>query len=157
MEDHLIKIFLTEACQLELLVADLYTFFEKTFIEDKNFWRQLAEEEERHAELIRTIINSHGCSKEFVSGIAPDLLQEVIKTKELVSSLIVKFSTEKTDRKTAFTTAISIEKSAGEITYQNFMTQEADSWILAALQKLNEYDIDHIKRIEQYAMDNKVF
>jgi hypothetical protein len=157
MEDHLDQIFLDEASQLEMLVADLYAIFEKSFSEDSLFWHQLTDEEKNHAALIRTIKNSPGCSKKFVSSFAPDLLQEILQTKELVSSLIVKYSEKKPDRKTAFVKAISVEKSAGEIAYQDLMTQEADSWILLGLQKLNEYDRDHIKRLEQYAKDNKIF
>ena len=157
MEEHLIQIFLDEASQLEMLVADLYSIFEKLFSEDELFWHQLAVEEKNHAALIENIKKNPGCSIKFVSSFAPDLIQEILKTKELVSSLIVKYSEEKPDRKTAFNTAISIEKSAGEIAYQNFMTQDADSWILLGLQKLNEYDRDHIDRLEQYAEDNKVF
>lgn len=156
MKDHLAQIFFDEASQLEMLVADLYTIFEKLFSEDKKFWHQLADEEKNHAALLKTIKNSPGCSKKFVSSFAPDLLQEILQTKERVSSLIVKYSEIQPDRKTAFTTAISIEKSAGEIAYQNFMTQEADSWILSGLQKLNEYDRDHIKRLEQYVKENKI-
>jgi hypothetical protein len=157
MGDHLIQIFLDEASQLEMLVADLYSIFERLFSEDELFWHQLVVEEKNHAALIENIKDSPGCSKKFVSSFAPDLLQEILKTKELVSSLIVKYSEAKPDRKTAFNTAISVEKSAGEIAYQNFMTQDTDSWILLGLQKLNEYDRDHIVRLEQYAEDNKVF
>ena len=157
MEDPIIQIFLDEAGQLEMLVADLYSIFEKSFPEDELFWHQLAVEEKNHAALIGNMKNSPGCSKEFVSSFAPDLLQEILQTKELVSSLIVKYSEVKPDRRTAFHTAINVEKSAGEIAYQNFMTQDADSWILLGLQKLNEYDRDHIDRLEKYAEDNRIF
>jgi hypothetical protein len=34
------------------------------------------------------------------------------------------------------------------------MTQNVDSWILLGLQKLNEYDRDHIDRLKQYAKEN---
>jgi hypothetical protein len=115
MEDHLIQIFLDAASQLEMLVADLYSIFEKSFSEDELFWHQLAVEEKNHAALIENLKNSSGCSEQFVSSFAPDLLQEIFQTKELVSSLIVKYSELKPDRKTAFLTAINVEKSAGEI------------------------------------------
>ena len=157
MEEHLIEIFLDEASQLEMLVANLYLIFEKLFSEDELFWHQLAVEEKNHAALIENIKNSPGCSNQFVSSFAPELLQEILQTKELVSSLIVKYSEVKPDRKTAFNTAINIEKSAGEIAYQNFMTQDVDSWILLGLQKLNEYDRDHIDRLKQYAKENMIF
>jgi hydroxyethylthiazole kinase-like sugar kinase family protein len=157
MKDDLVHIFLDEAGQLEILVADLYTIFEQSFFEYKNFWHQLVDEEKNHASITRTIKDNPGLLNEFVSSSAPDLLQEILQTKELVSSLILKFSEKAPDRKTAFLAAIKIEKSAGEIAYQNFITQEADSWILMGLQKLNEYDRDHIERLEQYAKDNKIF
>ena len=157
MENHLVQIFFDEAGQLELLVSDLYTLLGKLLIEDSLFWHQLADEEKSHAEPIKTIKNSPVFSKEYVSDSAPDLLQEILQTKELVSTLIVKYSEIKPDRRTAFKTAIAVEKSAGEIAYQNFLTQEAGSWIHAALQKLNEYDRDHINRLKQYVEDNNIF
>ena len=61
MEDHLIQIFLDEASQLEMLVAKLYSIFEKSFSEDELFWHQLVVEERNHAALIGNIKNSPGC------------------------------------------------------------------------------------------------
>ena len=92
MENHLVQIFFDEAGQLELLVSDLYTLLGKLLIEDSLFWHQLADEEKSHAELIKTIKNSPVFSKEYVSDSAPDLLQEILQTKELVSTLILKYS-----------------------------------------------------------------
>ena len=157
VKEHLVQIFIDEASQLEILVSDLYTIFEHSFAEDKDFWHQLVDEEKNHATIIRSIKHNPGWSQEFVSSFAPNLLQEILQTKELVSSLIVKFSEKEPDRKTAFSTAIMVEKSAGEIAYQNFMSQQADSWILMALQKLNEYDQDHIDRLGQYVKENEIF
>jgi len=156
MKDDLVQTFLNEARRLEVLVADLYTIFKKSFPEDYNFWHQLALEEKDHAALIDAIKANPNLSNQFVSGFAPGLLQDIQKINELLSSLIVKFTGEKQARKTAFDTAITVEKSAGEINYQNFMTQETDSWIIKGLQHINEYDRDHLNRIEEYMKGNKL-
>ena len=154
MKDDLAQAFLDKASQLEILVADLYTLFEKSFPEDSKFWHQLAQEEKNHAELFINI--NPNWSNKFVSSFAPGLLQEIQGFKEWLSPLIIKFSDKKTDRKTAFNTAIKIEKSAGEIDYQNFMNKETDSWILKGLQHINEYERDHLNRLEQYIEENKI-
>ena len=156
MKEDLAQTFLNEARQLEILVADLYTLFAKSFPEDRAFWQQLAHEEKDHAALIDSIKNNPKLSNQFVSSAAPGLLQEIQEVTKWLSSLIGKFPEEKTDRKTAFRTAIKIEKSAGEIDYRNFMTRETDSWILKGLQHINKYDRDHLNRLEQYVKENKI-
>ena len=156
MKDDLAQRFLNEASQLEIRVANLYTLFAETFPEDADFWRQLAHEEKDHAALIRTIKGNPNWSDKFVSTFASGLLQEIRKTNQWLSSLYAEFSAKKSDRKTALDTARQIEKSAGEIDYENFMVQETDSWILKGLQRLNEYERDHHKRIEEYMRENNL-
>jgi hypothetical protein len=150
MKDDLARAFLEEAFQLEMRVGDLYTLFAGCFPEDYDFWHQLANEEQEHAALIRTIKDNPNWSDKFVSALGPGLLSEIQKINHWLSSLYVEFSEKKGDRKTALVTARKIEKSAGEIDYQNFMLQETDSWILKGLQYLNKYDRDHLIRIEAY-------
>lgn len=150
MKEDLAQTFLNEASQLELRAADLYTLFAASFADDHDFWHQLAHEEKDHAEMIRTIMGNPNLSEKFVSTFAPGLLQEIHKINQWLASLYVEFSEEKRDRKTALDTARKIEKSAGEIDYQNFMVQETDSWILKGLQQINKNDRDHLKRIEEY-------
>jgi len=156
MTDDLAQTFLNEASKLEIWVANLYTLFAASFPEDVDFWRQLAHEEKDHAALIRTIRANPNWSDKFVSTFAPGLLQEIIKTNQWLASLYGEFSAKKSDRKTALDTARKIEKSAGEIDYQNFMVQETDSWILKGLQQLNEYERDHLKRVEKYMRENNL-
>ena len=51
---------------------------------------------------------------------------------------------------------MKVEKSSGEIDYRNFMTQKTDSWILKGLQRISEYDREHLIRLEQYIERNKI-
>jgi hypothetical protein len=153
---HLVLEILDQASDLEILMADIYTIFEESFSEDRNFWHQLAHEEKNHAALIRSIKSSHTMSTQFVSNLPDNLLEENIKTKEWATSLFIKFSQNKPDRKTAFNAAIEIEKTAEEVHYQSIMTKKGDSWFIKVFQELNEYDRDHLKRIIKYVKDNKI-
>ena len=156
MNNDLAQTILDEASYLEILMADIYTLFEESFFEDRNFWHQLAHEEKNHAALIRSVKSSHTMSTQFVSNLPDNLLEENIKTKEWATSLFIKFSQKKPDRKTAFNAAIEIEKTAEEVHYQSIMTKKGDSWFIKVFQELNEYDRDHLKRIIKYVKDNKI-
>ena len=156
MNNDLAQTILDEASYLEILMADIYTIFEESFSEDRNFWHQLAHEEKNHAALIRSVKSSHTMSTQFVSNLPDNLLEENIKTKEWATSLFIKFSQNKPDRKTAFNAAIEIEKTAEEVHYQSIMTKKGDSWFIKVFQELNEYDRDHLKRIIKYVKDNKI-
>ena len=134
----------------------MYTLFEKSFAEDSDFWKQLAYEELSHAALLKSATSNPEMSKQLVQDASKDLLQEVVKAKEWATSLLIKFSEVKPDRLTAFNTAIEAEKTAGELHFQSIMTKESDSWFIKVLQELNEYDRDHLKRINLYMKDNNI-
>ena len=95
-------------------------------------------------------------SKRLANGITDDLIQEVVNAKEWATSLLIKFSEIKPDRLTAFNTAIEAEKTAGELHFQSIMTKESDSWFIKLLRELNEYDRDHLRRINSYVADNNI-
>ena len=149
---------LDQACSLETIMADMYTLFEKSFIEDSDFWKQLAYEELNHAALIKSVSSNPNptMSEQFIHDAPNDLFQEVVKAKEWATSLFIKFSEVKPDRVTAFNTAIEAEKTAGELHFQSIMTKESDSWLIKVLQELNEYDPDHLRRIEEYVKEKNI-
>ena len=144
------------ASSLETIMADMYTLFEKSFTEDSVFWKTLAYEELNHAALIRSVKGNPAMSEQFIHDAPNDLLQEIVKAKEWATSMFIKFSEVKPDRVTAFNTAIEAEKTAGELHFQSIMTKESDSWLIKVLQKLNEYDRDHLKRIEEYVKEKNI-
>ena len=156
LNKNLILEFLNQASSLELMLANMYTLFEKSFIEDSDFWQQLAHEELSHAALLKTAISNPEMSKQLAHDASNDLLQEVVKAKEWATSLLIKFSEVKPDRLTAFNTAIEAEKTAGELHFQSIMTKQSDSWFIKVLRELNEYDRDHLKRINLYMKDNNI-
>ena len=156
LDKNLILIFLDRASSLELMMANMYTLFEKSFTEDSDFWKQLAQEELSHAALLKSAISNPEMSKQLAHDASNDLLQEVVKAKEWATSLLIKFSEIKPDRLTAFNTAIEAEKTAGELHFQSIMTKNSDSWFIKVLRELNEYDCDHLRRINLYMTDNNI-
>jgi hydroxyethylthiazole kinase-like sugar kinase family protein len=95
-------------------------------------------------------------SEQFIHDAPNDLFQEIVKAKEWATSLFIKFSEVTPDRITAFNTAIEAEKTAGELHFQSIMTKESNSWLIKVLQQLNEYDRDHLKRIEAYVKEKNI-
>jgi hypothetical protein len=156
LDENLILEFLDQASSLELILANMYNLFEKSFTEDSDFWKQLAEEELSHAALLKSAMSNPEMSKQLTPDAANDLLQAVVKDKEWATSLLIKFSDVKPDRLTAFNTAVEAEKTAGELHFQKIMTKESDSWFIKMLRELNEYDRDHLRRINWYMTDNNI-
>ena len=150
IEETLVEVFLDEASALETIMADLYSSFEKSFAEDAIFWKQLADEELNHAALIQNVKSDPEVSKWFVHDAPDDLVKETVKTMEWATSLVIKYSEEKPDRLTAFNTAIEVEKTAWELHYQSLMTKKSDKWFVDIVQELNNYDRDHLRRINLY-------
>ena len=156
IKEILVEVFLDEASALETIMADLYSSFEKSFTEDAAFWKQLVDEELNHAALIQNVKNDPTLSYWFVHDAPDALLKEIVNTKEWATSLVIKFLETKPSRLTAFNTAIEAEKTAWELHYQGLMTKESDAWFKKILQELNELDRDHLKRINEYVIENKI-
>ena len=156
IEETLVEVFLDEASALETIMADLYSSFEKSFVEDAVFWKQLADEELNHAALIQNVKSDPEVSKWFVHDAPDDLVKETVKTMEWATSLVIKYSEEKPDRLTAFNTAIEVEKTAWELHYQSLMTKKSDKWFVDIVQELNKYDRDHLRRINLYIKEKKI-
>ena len=156
IEETLVEVFLDEASALETIMADLYSSFEKSFVEDAVFWKQLADEELNHAALIQNVKSDPEVSKWFVHDAPDDLVKETVKTMEWATSLVIKYSEEKPDRLTAFNTALEVEKTAWELHYQSLMTKNSDKWFVDIVQELNKYDRDHLRRINLYIKEKNI-
>lgn len=54
------------------------------------------------------------------------------------------------DRNRAFQIAYEVENSAGELHYNNYMNQDAESRLSSIFRKLNGDDLNHADRIREY-------
>jgi hypothetical protein len=136
-----------ELIRLELNMADLYRVFSVLFRKDTEFWRELHEEEKRHALLLK---NGRDILYEFPGELLPSTLQEVLNTNTILISLIKKYNGKPPSRVSAFKVALSFEESVGEVHYQRAMDNLPTSITLEIFQKLNNNDKDHAARISSY-------
>jgi hypothetical protein len=140
--------FIDEAIKLELNMSRLYGIFAEYLDEDRHFWNRLVMEEKNHAALLKT-------AKDFISfsllpkNILPNDIESLEESNRRVEETIDKFIKDP-ERDNAFTYALELEKSAGEIHFQNFMDERANDNITEIFQRLNRYDKDHAERIYNY-------
>jgi len=139
-----------EAIQLELNVAHLYIDFHLQFKEDATFWWKLAIEEENHAALLKTVKTMLDTQRlEIPRDLLPEKLESLKDSNALIWQMQEEFK-QAPGRKKAFLLGIELERSAGELHYDQFMHKTPDSKLQRVFRKLNGDDMDHANRIEEY-------
>lgn len=145
-----------EAMRLEYNVSKLYMIFRDTYPEDAAFWWELVIEESNHAALFKSGRDYFMSAGAFPEEMLPPALEELQQANQELTAAIEKYQDNPPSREETFNLALQIEMSAGEIHFQNAMTQSTDSNILQMFQKLNQDDKDHSKRIRAYMAGNEI-
>ena len=145
-----------EAIKIEENVSNLYMIFHKSFAKDADFWWTLMIEEQNHAALIKSGINSFAKVGAFPKEILSNSLQELVDANKKLGSLIEEYRKQPPSRSKAFQVAIEVEKSAGEIHLLRAMESPAKSEAMELFQELNGKDKDHIERIQSYMNKNLI-
>jgi len=148
--------FVDETIKLELNVSELYQFFYARFPEDSQFWWSLSMEEINHASLIRTIDDLIFPEGMFQMANIEAETEKIRKINRSIISKIEEFSNNKPSRYEAFTYALTLENSSGEIHYELFMNEVQESKVEKIFQKLNGEDKNHAGRIEDYMRSNGI-
>ena len=143
-----------ESIRLELNVAEIYMDFCNTFPEDSDFWREMALEEEGHANLIKSGRDT------FLDQFPPKLLapslQVLYNTNNKLTSLLKEHKEKPPSRETAFNIAMDIEQLPGELHFQLAMEKSFTSSIMKTFQELNNNYKDHANRIRAYMRDKGI-
>ncbi len=139
------------AIELENTLSRLYVYFSNRFPEDFNFWEQLRIEELNHASLLKTI-------KDLLKvNIFPKslVLEEIDDYERIIKSIHDSMNSRIIPgRKAAFKLAYSLEKSSGELHYQEAATKKDPDEITRIFIRLNGMDMDHATRILDYQKTN---
>ncbi len=151
-----LSLLLDESIELELNVADLYMIFHRTFAEDAEFWWQLTLEEKNHGALLRSGKDCFAPIGKFPVDLLSATLQELKKANTDLVTLIKQYRASPPSREAAFNVALKIERSAGEIHFQEFMEKETESNLAELFQQLNRDDKDHETRLRSYMEDHTV-
>jgi rubrerythrin len=141
-----------EAClKVELLCEEIYYSMCNLFPEAKKLFRQLAEEEERHADIL-TI-----CSGFHKLGVMPDIIvpdsaPKIKESLELAEEMRQKVIEETLSLREALQMALDLEESVAEIYFNELMTEQSEEGIISHLQKYYKDEIPHTERIKQYIL-----
>ena len=150
MDENLSRI-LDQSVQLELNVAALYLGFSEAFPEDREFWSQLAKEEENHAALLRGGTLEASKEGRFSADLLTTNLDALIKANKEIEELVKEHKQKPpSSRASALEIAIKAEESTGELDFSCFMRQEKNSPLLELLGIVNRQDRGHAFRIRKY-------
>lgn len=147
--DKMISEILNESIKVELNLNKLYSAFSRKFSEDAEFWSQLASEEKDHASLLISGKQLDKVTHNFPVEILSKDLHKVKCTNTIIAKHI-EMTDQVTDRKEAGKIALSLEAAISEISFQNFMNKAPEDDISKIFVKLNYFDKDHAKRIQDY-------
>ncbi|MFH0996197.1 MAG: hypothetical protein V1844_12015 [Pseudomonadota bacterium] len=144
------KIAIRRLVDLELAVAALYNLFANRYIEDREFWIVLKDEEIQHARLLIQFEIDQSESPDGVS-IASPVSGDVVKIMiERIHSLLDDIDNQVKSRKEACFIALQVEQSAGEFHFQAVASEFNKKLDNDYLSQLLKDDIDHVDRIQKY-------
>ena len=146
------KELLEEARQLELKMADLYFFYHEKFMEDKDFWLQMAKEEVEHAALLEV---AGDFFDKFPKELILDNLDTIKSANKKIKDTIEKYKIKLPAREEVYKFAIDMENSAYELHYQKLATEQSSEEKVGTFQKLNASDKDHAIRIQDLLASKK--
>ena len=156
---HLIELhkLIEEAIQLELNVAEIYLSFHHRFPEDAGFWWKLVIEEKNHAALLRSGEQNFLDAGMFPHELVSTSLETLINVNNELKNILEQEGENPPSRAAAFSLAIRLEESAGEVHFQHAMQQaENPSDAIKLFQSLNESDKNHADRIRNYMQINGI-
>jgi hypothetical protein len=145
-----------KACiAIELGVADIYRAFTEMLPEAKEFWYELAMEEENHASIL-VIGSKYNEIGKLPDYIVPDSLPNMKTTLELVRDIDAKIKSERPSLKTALDMALLLEKTMEESYMPEVLSKETDSEVASRLKKLLADTRKHKVKVAEY-MKSKGF
>jgi len=140
-----------ESVKLELNVSELYLVFHAAFPKDNEFWWKLAIEEKNHASLLKNLESFSTQLSEIPFHMDQVSISDLKKANSNIEKLVQEFKDSPPNREKAFNLAYELELSAGESHFQEYASDESGSPIAKIFKHLNQSDVDHAKRIKDYA------
>lgn len=142
-----------EAIKLEKTIGKLYSFFEKLFPEDSQFWNKLSKEEEKHAQILK---EEHDIF--LIQKLVPEGLTEPNWTKNLeqigeIENFIENSEKESPSKNDAYEFALKIEKEAGELHFQRTAVTNKEGEDTNIFKMLVQEDKNHALRIEKFIQE----
>ena len=139
----------------ELLIARLYTAYSEHFSDHRNFWKDLAEDEKKHAGMIRTLF--HEIQEGSISlGEKRFDATSIRMFKDYLTTLLGKAKNEVISQEDAFQIALAIEHDFIERNFFNVFEADSEEMkiILAALESSTKQHRMKLVEAIQQAQDS---
>lgn len=145
-----------QAIQLETNVATLYTLFSNAHPQHTELWAQLSQEEKGHAALISNTVARSDLKELLNDKPIKESLTKLERCNHHIQALIEQFKETPPSPVDAFSIALELEQSAGEIHYQKFMDARDDSILDRVFQRLDQEDEAHSARLRAYMKEHDI-
>lgn len=134
---------------VESACAEIYHAFSEMFPEARDFWRQLALEEENH---VAILIVGKGFQR--VGKLPEDFMppsEQALSTVCMKAEIMKrKVRSERVSLPEALEIALSLEKLLCESYFMEIMAVRTDSEVLSRLQKLHIFTKSHVEKIREF-------
>lgn len=134
---------------IESTTAEIYHQLAGKFTEARILWRDLALSEENHANLL-IVGAGYLRTGELPESVVPNSQDLIDETFRLVRNAKEEITKDHASVEDIFSLALKIEKSTAESYFQQLMMSEADSPVIAKMQKLRMDELTHIEKIENF-------
>jgi len=146
--------FLELAKKVELQLAALYDLFARTFVQDREFWKKMANEENTHARLIGKFEEQY--KKKFPKKISDkSISMKLVNVLSDISEYTAGQWNRKIERKEAFEKALECESLTVEAFFHDFfqnLPAGDDDDILKMIQR---QDKRHMEDLKNYIKSHK--
>lgn len=139
-----------QSIQLETNTSNLYAIFSNAHKAHTDLWSQLSMEEAGHAALIKNAAERCDIGELLSSEAISSSLDTLARCNHHVEALIEQFQETPPSSDEAFSIALELEQSAGEIHYQEFMNIGDDSLLDKVFRKLEQEDKAHSTQLHAY-------
>ncbi len=134
---------------IESAIAEIYHSFAKLFPEEKNFWYELAMEEENHASVL--LEGSRYVELGILPGyVVPKSLRKMKRTLQLIDDTRKEMESGHMSMKEALDAAMKLELTMEESYVLEVLTSETDDEVISRLQKLLSDTKLHITKVSEY-------
>lgn len=127
-------------------VAALYRLYANRFMEDREFWAEIAREEEGHAAMLGSAA-FHLALDRLPDEVLINKLDDLKVTNTSIRKITEDYAKERPSKEEAYNYAIQMEKSLSEAFVQELLTMQDAPEIVAMWQRLGAETTDHSKRI----------
>jgi len=117
-------------------------------------FRQLAEEEERHEDILTISTEFHKIDA-LPDKVVPDSPFKIRESLDLAEKMKRAIEENELSLQQVLQMALSLEESVAELYFNELMNEKSDDDVISYLQKYYKDEMSHADRIKQYILENE--